>query len=318
MLDLVAVLAAGRAAAAATAHRAAAHCHIEEHLTDPGLGAEQVAAAVGISERQLSRVFAADGTSVPRHILTRRLQLAYSVLAAPPAPGEAAGTVADVAARCGFTSATYFSHAFRAALRAARERPAPLSFSFPPSGAGAGRRDRGGHNRRQHGAHTTCAQHVLRHGPHGRHGPNTGLQHGPNDGWERKVPAPCLPSTTDSPRRKSRPDAAVETDVLIVGSGPAGGAAALQPGHARRAEHHDHEVPLDGQHAARAHHQPAGDGDLPRLRHRGPGARRRDAARTGRRHRVLHVDRRRGDRPHPHLGHAPRPRGRLPAGVSPA
>jgi len=114
LLDLVAVLAAGRDTARATAHRAAAHCHIEEHLTDPGLGADQIAAAVGISGRQLTRVFAADGTSVPRHILARRLRLAYSMLAAPPAPGEAAATVADVAARCGFASASYFSHAFRA------------------------------------------------------------------------------------------------------------------------------------------------------------------------------------------------------------
>jgi AraC-like DNA-binding protein len=114
LLDLVAVLAAGRDAARATAHRAAAHCHIEEHLTDPGLGADQIAAAVGISGRQLTRVFAADGTSVPRHILARRLRRAYSMLAAPPAPGEAAATVADVAARCGFASASYFSHAFRA------------------------------------------------------------------------------------------------------------------------------------------------------------------------------------------------------------
>jgi AraC-like DNA-binding protein len=122
LLDLVAVLAAGPDAAPAAAHRAAAHCHIEEHLTDPGLSADEIAAAVGISERHLSRVFAADGASVPGHILTRRLQLAYSVLAAPAAPrgeagptgpGEATETVADVAARCGFTSANYFSHVFR-------------------------------------------------------------------------------------------------------------------------------------------------------------------------------------------------------------
>lgn len=115
VLDLVAVLAAGTDAALATAHRAAARCYIEEHLTRPGLGAEQIAAAIGISERQLSRVFAADGASVPRHVLARRLQLAYSMLAADPGaePGAAGETVADVAARCGFTSAAYFSHAFR-------------------------------------------------------------------------------------------------------------------------------------------------------------------------------------------------------------
>ena len=119
VLDLVAVLAGGRDAARATAHRAAARCYIEDHLTDPNLGAEEIAAAIGLSERQLSRVFAADGTSVPRHILFRRLELARAVLAAgqagPAAPGRAGTdeTVAGVAVRCGFTSATYFSHVFR-------------------------------------------------------------------------------------------------------------------------------------------------------------------------------------------------------------
>jgi AraC-like DNA-binding protein len=132
VLDLVAVLAAGRDAARATAHCAAAHSYIEEHLTEPGLGADRIAAAIGISERQLSRVFAAEGTSVPRHILARRLVLAKSVLSAPgttpgtplatpprtplatlPGTPLATPSVAEVAARCGFTSAAYFSHAFR-------------------------------------------------------------------------------------------------------------------------------------------------------------------------------------------------------------
>jgi AraC-like DNA-binding protein len=110
VLDLVATLAAGRNADRTAALRAAARCFIEDHLADPGLGAARVAAATGISERHLSRVFAADGTTLPRHVLSRRLQLAYAMLA-DPAPGR---TVADVAARCGFTSAAYFSHAFRA------------------------------------------------------------------------------------------------------------------------------------------------------------------------------------------------------------
>ena len=94
--------------------------------------------------------------------------------------------------------------------------------------------------------------------------------------------------------------------------GPAGGVGGAVPVHAGRRQHHDHEVPLDGEHPPRAHHQPARDGDLPRPGHRGPGARRRHPARADRRHRVLH-DRRRGDRADPHLGHPPRPRGRLPA-----
>jgi AraC-like DNA-binding protein len=119
VLDLVAVVVAGRHVAQAVSHRAAATSLIEDHLTDPALGAAWIASAIGISERQLSRVFASDGTSVPRHILGRRLHLAYALLAEPAGRGAAGGagggdreTVADIAARCGFTSAAYFSHAF--------------------------------------------------------------------------------------------------------------------------------------------------------------------------------------------------------------
>ncbi|HTU75750.1 MAG TPA: helix-turn-helix domain-containing protein [Trebonia sp.] len=119
LLDLVVAVVAGRQVAQATAHRAAAKSYIEDHLTDPRLGAEQVARAIGISTRQLTRVFAADGTSVPRHVLGRRLELAYSLLAAPdaghPSGGSGGGggdTIADVGARCGLTSAAHFSHAF--------------------------------------------------------------------------------------------------------------------------------------------------------------------------------------------------------------
>ena len=112
VLDLVAVLAAGPHLARTPAYRAAASAFIEEHLTDPGLGADQVAAAIGISERHLSRVFAADGVSVPRYVLSRRLELARALLSAP-APGRETASVAEIAARCGFVSTTYFSHVFR-------------------------------------------------------------------------------------------------------------------------------------------------------------------------------------------------------------
>jgi AraC-like DNA-binding protein len=109
VVELVAVLGGGRQANPSLAHRAAGRCFIEEHLHEPGLTATQVAAAIGVSERHLSRVFAADGTSIPRYVLSRRLQLAHAILSDPA--GRA--TVADVAAQCGFASATYFSHVFR-------------------------------------------------------------------------------------------------------------------------------------------------------------------------------------------------------------
>lgn len=108
LLDLVTLLAGGDGDPG-LAHRAAATAFIEEHLADRTLSASAVASAVGISERHLSRVFAAAGTSVPRHVLSRRLHLAYAVLAA-----GTTDTVADVALRCGFTSAAYFSNTFRA------------------------------------------------------------------------------------------------------------------------------------------------------------------------------------------------------------
>jgi AraC-like DNA-binding protein len=111
ILELVTVLAVGRDTDTSVAYRAAARSFIEAHLSDPDLTASRVAAAIGISSRHLSRVFAADGTSVPRHVLARRLQLACAILASPEGP---AATVAEVAAQCGFTSVTYFSHAFHA------------------------------------------------------------------------------------------------------------------------------------------------------------------------------------------------------------
>jgi AraC-like DNA-binding protein len=129
VLELVAVLAGH--ADLPVAHRAAARAFIEEHLTDPALSAGDVAAGTGISERHLSRLFAAAGTSVPRHILARRLDAAHSVLTT-----DKRFRTADVAARCGFTSVAYFSQCFRRrfGVTAGEVRHA---FPFPPSNAGS-------------------------------------------------------------------------------------------------------------------------------------------------------------------------------------
>jgi AraC-like DNA-binding protein len=110
VLELVSVLATSGHVGLPVAHRAAARAFIEEHFTDPMLCAADVAAGTGISERHLSRLFAAAGTSVPRHILSRRLDAAYSMLTTDPAKGL---RTSDVAARCGFTSVGYFSQTFR-------------------------------------------------------------------------------------------------------------------------------------------------------------------------------------------------------------
>ncbi|TDP94848.1 helix-turn-helix domain-containing protein [Labedaea rhizosphaerae] len=129
VLELVAVLAGH--AELPVAHRAAARAFIEEHLADPALSACDIATATGISERHLSRLFAAADTSVPKHVLARRLDAAHSVLTT-----DKDLRTADVAVRCGFTSVAYFSQSFRKrfGVTAGEVR---RGFSFPPSPPGS-------------------------------------------------------------------------------------------------------------------------------------------------------------------------------------
>lgn len=111
LLQLVAALAGGDRDGLSAAHLAAARAYVDRHLADPALSASRVAAAVGISPRHLSRVFAEAGPSVPQYVLARRLAAARALLAGPAAGGA---TIAEVARRCGFASAAHFSNAFRA------------------------------------------------------------------------------------------------------------------------------------------------------------------------------------------------------------
>jgi hypothetical protein len=86
----------GASAQLFAAHSCIERLYIEEYLTEPGLGAARGAAAIGIRERQLSQVFATDGVSIPRHILSRRLQLGYSMLSSTVAAAKIE-TVVDIA-----------------------------------------------------------------------------------------------------------------------------------------------------------------------------------------------------------------------------
>ncbi len=129
VLELVAVLATGSRRSLPLAHRAAARAFIDDHLSDPSLSATAVAAGASISERHLSRLFADAGTSVPRHILGRRLDLAHSMLThGVPAHVR----IVDVAAQCGFTSMAHFAQAFKRRFGAT---PGEVRFG---AGAGAG------------------------------------------------------------------------------------------------------------------------------------------------------------------------------------
>jgi len=108
VLELVAWLVAGGRVEAAVAHRVAARAYVEQHLHDPALSAVDVGRAAGVSDRTLTRAFAAAGTSVPRYVLARRLDAAYGILASAGAP-----PTAEVAATLGFSSPAWFSQSFR-------------------------------------------------------------------------------------------------------------------------------------------------------------------------------------------------------------
>jgi AraC-like DNA-binding protein len=111
VLELVAELAIGGRDRLSPAHLAAARAFIGSRLADPGLCAAQVAAGIGISTRHLSRVFAEEGTTLPKYVLERRLATARAMLRGP---GAVSMTIAEVAHACGFVSADHFSRAFGA------------------------------------------------------------------------------------------------------------------------------------------------------------------------------------------------------------
>ena len=86
--------------------------YVELHLTDPDLSPEVIARAHRISVRYLHKLFQDESTSVGRWILRRRLEQCRRDLMRH---GRGSRTIAAVAARWGFLSATHFSRVFRAA-----------------------------------------------------------------------------------------------------------------------------------------------------------------------------------------------------------
>lgn len=89
---------------------ASAKDYIARHLTDPDLGPGRIAAAVGLSERQLGRYFGEEGTSISRFILGQRVKLAQQLLRDP---GQGGLSIGEIAARCGFASQSHFGRVFR-------------------------------------------------------------------------------------------------------------------------------------------------------------------------------------------------------------
>ena len=112
VLDLIGSMGPGRGTPVGAARLLVATGYISDHLEDPGLCADSVARAVGVTPRHLNRVFAAEGTTVTQHIQTRRLERARRDLTSP---GADADRIGDVASRWGFGSQAHFARLFREA-----------------------------------------------------------------------------------------------------------------------------------------------------------------------------------------------------------
>ncbi|RED32627.1 AraC family transcriptional regulator [Rhodopseudomonas thermotolerans] len=115
-VDLVAMVIADRldGRRPATSHRAAMlyrlKAHIHSRLHDPELSAAGVAAALGMSPRYVSDLFAGDATSFQRYVLAQRLERCARDLVAPRLAGRRIG---EIAFAWGFNDLSHFGRVFR-------------------------------------------------------------------------------------------------------------------------------------------------------------------------------------------------------------
>jgi AraC-like DNA-binding protein len=105
--------------------------YLRQHLRDPSLTPQRVAAANRISLRQLYKLWSTEETSLNEWVLFERLEAARTELATL---GLLHLTIDVIARRCGFSDASHFSRRFRLAYgmtprewRASQTRPSEAS-----------------------------------------------------------------------------------------------------------------------------------------------------------------------------------------------
>jgi len=86
--------------------------YVLQHLADPALSPQAIAAAHAVSVRQLYKAFAAAGVSLEQWVIGLRLDAARAQLASP---GGRRRTIAAVSRSHGFTDPSHFTRRFRAA-----------------------------------------------------------------------------------------------------------------------------------------------------------------------------------------------------------
>ncbi len=109
VLDLLELL-TGATAGTAGAYLLTSREFIRTRLHEADLSVPRIARAVGVSERHLARIFAAEGSNVSKEILQARLGRASDMLADKRFRDTSIGAIA---ASVGFASAAHFSRAFR-------------------------------------------------------------------------------------------------------------------------------------------------------------------------------------------------------------
>lgn len=113
--------------------------YIDAHLADADLSPEVIAGAHHISVRYLHRLFQDEGTSVGRWVQRRRLEECRRDLVLGVRNRR---TIASVAGRWGFLSATHFSRVFRAAYGMSPSEWRDSAGQAPPNGRGPRLQDR--------------------------------------------------------------------------------------------------------------------------------------------------------------------------------
>jgi AraC-like DNA-binding protein len=111
VVDLLRGLFGGASATGATTQFRLMNRLAQRHLRNPKLSAGMLANLAGVSPRQLSRIVAREGYTIPALLLEHRLELAMRMLVSQRAQGM---SVSDVASYCGFSSLPHFSRSFRA------------------------------------------------------------------------------------------------------------------------------------------------------------------------------------------------------------
>jgi AraC-like DNA-binding protein len=87
-----------------------ARVYVEENLRDPDLSPAVVAAAMGVSQRYLNKMFESENQSLNRMIWERRLENSRIDLENPGMDGR---SITDIALSWGFKSSSHFSRSFR-------------------------------------------------------------------------------------------------------------------------------------------------------------------------------------------------------------